>query len=494
MNRSSTVTSILVAATLTLAWTPQTAWAQDAAAPDPKALLKQGNKLFQEGDYPAAYEQFKAGYDIKPDPVFTRSMAYSLLKMLQHQKAKELLLGYLKKWPRARDRKKIKEIITGLDVVLQTRVEITSNPPGADIYIDTEAGGKVGVTPYKGTIEPGAHMVILKSRGFRTTSKDFKVDPKQKVAVAVPLEVPVKVTSDPAGAEVRVGSPDGPVLGKTPVEVGLAPGKRAVYLTLSGHKTVKRTLNVAPNKGVAVAARMLLGFRVASVPAGARVTLDGKRIKGVTPLDVGAAQGSHKVTVSLGTFKPVVRTVNLRPGQSADVKVVFQGGLLSMRTGVAGARVNIGALKLGETPLERAVVPRGAQEVSVSHPDRRDFEESLSFNNGEVLNADLEMGRPLWPVWTAGGLTLAGIVAGTVTGLLSRQKVAEANESSPNLCQSSGEPYPNVSSSECGWGLHHASTASFITAGVAAGVGLVYYLVWGRPSLKVKRAKLAAAR
>ena len=480
---------------LILSAAPGEARAQGGEAPaDPKVLLKQGNKLFQEGDYPAAYDRYKAGFELKPDPVFMRSMAYSLLKMLQHERAKELLLQYLKKYPKARDARRIKVIIGGLDTVIQTRVEITSKPDGADIYIDTEAGGKVGRTPYKGTIEPGSHLVILKAKGFRTTAKDFEIKPRQEVKVGVPLEVTLKLSSDPAGAEIRVSAADGPVLGKTPMELGIVPGERTVYLSLPGYKTFKRRIKPAPGKETALAANLLLGFKVTSSPAGAQVVVDGRAIKGVTPLEVGAQAGGHTVTVKLGSFKPVTRKVSLSPGASADLSVTFEGGLLSMRTAVPGAQVSVGKLKIGTTPLERAVVPRGNHEITVTHPDRRDFSEALKFQDGLVLDADLEMGRPLWPVWTAGGLALAGVVAGAATGLIARSKVETANETSPHKCQSTGEPYPGTEASECGWGLHHASTASLITAGVAAGVGLIYYLVWGRPSLKTKEARLTAAR
>ena len=493
--RPNTSLALATLVCFVLATAPGVAWAQGGEAPaNPKVLLKQGNKLFQEGDYPAAYEQYKAGFEQKPDPVFMRSMAYSLLKMLQHEKAKDLLLQYLKKYPKARDAKRIKVIIGGLDTVIQTRVEITSEPAGADIYIDTEAGGKVGSTPYKGTIEPGSHLVILKAKGFRITAKDFDIKPRQEVKVGVSLEVTVMINSDPSGAEIRVGAADSPVLGKTPLALGVLPGKRTIYLSLPGYKTFKGLITPAPGKDTTVAANLLLGFKVTSSPAGARVMVDGKAQKGTTPLEVGAPAGAHKVTVKLGSFKPISKTVSLSPGASADLNVAFEGGLLSMRTSVPGAQVSVGKLKIGTTPLERAVVPRGSQEVTVTHPDRRDFSEALKFKDGLVLDADLEMGRPLWPVWTAGGLALAGVVAGAATGLIARQKVEDANATSPHKCQSSGEPYDGADASECGWGLHHASTASLITAGVAAGVGLIYYLVWGRPSLKTKEARLSASR
>jgi hypothetical protein len=49
-------------------------------------------------------------------------------------------------------------------------------------------------------------------------------------------------------------------------------------------------------------------LKVISTPAGATVTVDGKAVKGVTPLTVSVALGSHTVKVALAGYQTVTRT------------------------------------------------------------------------------------------------------------------------------------------------------------------------------------------
>lgn len=465
------------------------AMAQPEAA---QALLDEGNKLFAAGDYPAAYEKFKAGAELKPSPVFHRSQAFCLLKMLQHQQAREMLEAYLKKYPKAGDRRNIKEIIKGLEVVVQTRVTITSQPPGASIFIDTEAGGKVGVTPYKGTIEPGSHLVILKAPGYSTTQQSFDIPARSQVDVRVGLKVPLEVTSTPPGASIHLGSPDSPPVGTTPATLDVLPGKHLLVLRLPGHKPAQMTVAAGPaDKPVTVALRLLLGFQVASSPSGATVELDGKRLSGQTPLSGSALPGEHEITVKLGTFTPIRHKLLLQPGEEPRIEVAFKGGLLSMRTDVSGATVAIGSLRIGATPFERATVPSGPQTVTVVHPDRRAWEDKLTFIDAAETRAELELGRPLWPMWTASSVALAGVVVGSVTGLLAMEKTNDNNEN--NRCLDDGTPTGMGTPEDCSRALHHASTASWATAGFAAAVALTYYLVWGRHHIQVSSARLKAA-
>ena len=67
--------------------------------------------------------------------------------MYQHEKARESLRTYLQKYPKRPDAKRIEELVNDLDAVVQTKITVTSTPPGADLYIDAEAAGKVATTP-----------------------------------------------------------------------------------------------------------------------------------------------------------------------------------------------------------------------------------------------------------------------------------------------------------------------------------------------------------
>jgi PEGA domain len=457
-----------------------------AAAQDAKSLLKKGNQLFSSGDYLEAYKVFEQGHKAAPKkPVFMRSMAFSQLKLFKHEKARALLQKYLKQFKRIKDRKKIKDLVDSLDVVVQTKLHIESTPTGAEIFIDAEAAGKVDKTPADLTMQPGKHLVILKKDGFFVTTLAFNIKAKETKNVKVALEIPLKVSSEPTGGSVHLGSPTAQSLGNAPLETGIKPGVRKVYVKLAGYKTYEKSLKVAGkphDKPIEVHAAMELGIKVASTPPGASVSIDGKPVAGVTPLEAGITPGSHAVTVTLAGYKPATEKVQIAPGKVADVNVTLAGGgVLSMRTDVAGAAVKLGDLEVGTTPFDNLAVPSGSQNVTVNHPDRRPWSKALEFGDSEAISAELRLGRPTWPVWVAGGVSLAAIIAGSVTGIIVKGHHDDfENAENQSLYCDNPDNY-------CSNSLSHLSTASFITAGVAAAAGAVYYFVFARHGETITR-------
>jgi len=141
---------------------------------------------------------------------------------------------------------KLEETVKNLDDVVQTTLEITSDPPGADIFIDAEALGKIGQTPKTVTIEPGTHTVILRKQGYHVTTKTVAVKAREAHKAAVAMEVPLEVKSEPEGADVRVDSDTADPIGKTPYSGGIVPGKRTIFIAKEGYKTAKQEVDAAP--------------------------------------------------------------------------------------------------------------------------------------------------------------------------------------------------------------------------------------------------------
>lgn len=485
-----------------------------ALAQTPTALLNKGNQLFAKAEYEAAFEAFKAGYDKKKDPVFLRSMAFCQLKLYHHEKAREYLKEYLTRFKTAPDLSKLKELDASLEVVVQTRVKISSTPPGASIYIDAEVAGKVGTTPKEGskelTIEPGKHLLILKANKYHPTTQSFEIKAKETLPLAVTLEVPLRVGSSPDGGSVHIDSADAPSLGNTPLDTGVTPGKHTVYVKKSGYKSGEQTVNaVVGNNEVNV--KLNLGINVAVRPDGAAVELDGKEV-GKTPMEIVAEAGPHTVTIKSDPCQPLTQKVDVQPGGSNQVTGRLTGcGLLSMRTDVQGAAVKVGSLAVGETPLTEATVPSGKQQVALTHPDRREWSGALDFSDIEVVNAEVRMGRNTWPLWVVGGLTVAALTVGIVgtAGAMGRSEKFGDKTFGPNADEyeyrrhkidsdDNGELDKWVcdqwtaegwESTGCGSALkyHHMATTGWFLAGTTAATGLLYYLFWVRPKVEIQR-------
>jgi len=56
-------------------------------------------------------------------------------------------------------------------------VEIVSNVPGADVFIDRKDIGAIGKTPFTGHLKPGKHIVFLERMGFKPVQQDIDVLP-----------------------------------------------------------------------------------------------------------------------------------------------------------------------------------------------------------------------------------------------------------------------------------------------------------------------------
>jgi hypothetical protein len=56
-------------------------------------------------------------------------------------------------------------------------VEIVSNVPGAEVYIDRKDIGAIGKTPFTGHLKPGKHTVFLERMGFKAVQQEIDVAP-----------------------------------------------------------------------------------------------------------------------------------------------------------------------------------------------------------------------------------------------------------------------------------------------------------------------------
>jgi serine/threonine protein kinase len=107
------------------------------------------------------------------------------------------------------------------------------------------------------------------------------------------------VVSSPGGATATL---DGnPALAcNTPCSLQAPPGRHIVSITMPGHQIERREINVGggPIEMPPVVLRPVGGtLMLSSVPAGATVAVDGKKVDMLTPATIPLALGSHSITV-----------------------------------------------------------------------------------------------------------------------------------------------------------------------------------------------------
>jgi tetratricopeptide (TPR) repeat protein len=166
-------------------------------------------------------------------------------------------------------------------------LEVRSNVPSADVFIDDEEGGAVGRTPFMGNLVPGKHVVTVTRPGYTTDRKEIEITAGEAHRVDARIEPAaigfVQVSGpDLDGATVTV---DGKrVCTRVPCRFQTAAGPHRVSVSKKGRKTYSRSVpveratesdlnvNLAPSRS-RTGAILKLGVAAAFVGGGTFMTL-----------------------------------------------------------------------------------------------------------------------------------------------------------------------------------------------------------------------------
>jgi len=203
-------------------------------------------------------------------------------------------------------------------------VRIISVPEGARVALD---GEQVGSTPLDlAAVATGARELRLTLPGHAVLTEPVTVESTDELQVFSfrlrPLAGNVRVETTPPGATVTL---DGEERGKSPLALtGLPIGQHTVSIELDGFLPVKRAIQVEDQQ-TAVVQEVLTRAEgqliCISVPAGARIILDG-RDQGVTPRTLtGVPVGKRQVTLELEGYQPWSGRAPVIHGQTTKVEV-----------------------------------------------------------------------------------------------------------------------------------------------------------------------------
>jgi PEGA domain len=158
---------------------------------------------------------------------------------------------------------------------LTTTMVVSSDPPGATIFVDSKDTLKV--TPSQITLDKGTHTILVRKAGYLDETTSATSQPGQTFRFAPTLRAlgnvdeiktvgkfkklfggngaqagmsKVSIKTTPRGAQIAINRR---MLEKTsPVEILLGPGNYIVDLTLTGYKPVQKVITVEQNGNVAI--------------------------------------------------------------------------------------------------------------------------------------------------------------------------------------------------------------------------------------------------
>jgi len=252
-------------------------------------------------------------------------------------------------------------------------VEISSEPPGADIFAGER---RIGTTPTTVELMEGTHQVSVVREGF--AAWDGSVVARPNVDQVLPLirlepaNAKLLVNSVPRSANVTVG---GRYRGQTPITLALSPGiDYEIGLSKAGYGSTSRKvrLQAAASESITVDLSARTGTVAVNVqPADATVYVDGRaQSQGSATLRLSSEP--HRLEVRKSGYESWTRTITPRPGYPQTVTASLQSlealARAKIQTNIETAqgaklrRVEPGTFSMGSSRAEQG---RRANEVIV---------------------------------------------------------------------------------------------------------------------------------
>lgn len=238
------------------------------------------------------------------------------------------------------------------------KVTITSEPPGANIEVDSQPWGK---TPHtQDTVAFGPHVLQLTKENYLDEERAFTVQDTSAIYRAFPLQLNVgwiSVTSEPESAEVILET-TGLSLGVTPLTDALiAPGLHTIRIKKPLYESEQRSISVKASEHVpAIHSRLKRArgkLRVLTTPPEVTVSLDGMAV-GTSPLSTDSLfAGLHMILLEKDRYDPIERKL-----------MVAETGVTLVKDTLSDDRYQDWSRRRRVSHVVAAVIPGGGQFVS----------------------------------------------------------------------------------------------------------------------------------
>ncbi|MCB9525680.1 MAG: PEGA domain-containing protein, partial [Myxococcales bacterium] len=311
----------------------------------------------------------------------------------------------------------------------------------------------------------------------------------------------VSLTTQPAGAAVRVGGPDMSVRCTTPCTVRLPPGKRNLLFTLTNYQPVERPVRFNAGQRLTfppvALPPVLASVTFQTSPPGAQVIVDGQSTPGSAPFTQALPVGTHTARISLPGHKPTSRSFTLTPTHTAAAPLTVQvalergqaNGLLAITVDRPGAQIMVDEKLVGIAPLPGPIdVEGGLHRLRIKAEGADAHEEVVTVKPGQTTETfiELSVGGPSVGLSqrTVGyglmGLGGAALIGAAVTGALASGANGDLEDCRADLACGRTEQEVDLADDVKGKAL---TTDILLGAGVAiAATGVVLWLLDDGPA------------
>jgi serine/threonine-protein kinase len=224
---------------------------------------------------------------------------------------------------------------------------VSTDPNGAEVKIDGK--GQSWRTPFTASgVSLGPHTLTFNKSGYATETRVVEVHAGQQAFLRVSMNVllPASIGSDPAGAAIVI---DGKEISQmTPAQVLLSRGAHSIALRKTGFQEAVANIDVHEDQGSRFAptlkpldlgkekdthpnsfSRLFGGgekvpVEIHTTPRGAEILVNGYRYSQTTPAKIALPPGEYQITLQLGDYKPLQKTVIVEKGPTIRVEGTLQ--------------------------------------------------------------------------------------------------------------------------------------------------------------------------
>ncbi len=250
-------------------------------------------------------------------------------------------------------------------------LQISSNPNGADVFLD---GEKIGTTPFEKELPPGTKILKFEKEQYKTkwAQLDLTEDKFYKAELSIVTASGI-LNSEPSGAQIVI---DGKIKGETPLLLKNLPiGTYTATFKKEGYVNKQTTWTIKNKRPFSITKKIssnLGDISIISTPAGCRVVIDGLP-KGVTPYTEELAEGLYEIQLTKSGYSSYKNRVSITRKQTNTVNALLDElpGSLSVKTNPKNVSFFLNDKQYNNTPTEIKDLKAGKYTLRL---ERKNFE------------------------------------------------------------------------------------------------------------------------
>lgn len=291
-----------------------------------------GVNAFQNGNYPRAVTLLQASMEAKASAKAAMYLGNAHLKLGQIDAARASFARVLELEPEHPKRAAVAALIQDLEARVEVKLRVDSTPPGAKIFVDSEAKGEVGTTPAEIDVTIGRRKVIVVLDGYATATREEVIVPGKPVEMSFALEGRgCDVTLSAKGPPAARASVDGGDNVALPAKVLIPKGEHKIVVTSPTFEPQTLPFVCDGFKPAAIEATLLVQQGRLALPTGPGtvIKIDGKLVA-LSAADaargIGLSPGRHEVAVTVGDEPTRTTTVDVAAGESVRLGLPAEKG------------------------------------------------------------------------------------------------------------------------------------------------------------------------